>query len=186
MLSTPVLLLSTGAWTAIGLLVAFTVIGLLALAGTSTDHEEDAEATRYIFGLGKIPHLRVLPENRNIPATPEPLGPDGLRTVGKKADAADGFKTKRYRLSSGIRRPWDLSSDIPDSVEAIEIERDEGGHIWITAEGDVVARPALSVDETAQLEDVLHTVLDAPELRADRRTWAFSAESPEAINAKRV
>lgn len=186
MLEIPVLFLSTGAWTAIGVLVAFTVVGLAALAGTSTEPREDEGMTRYVFGLGKIPRLRELPENRNLPATPKPLEAAGLRTVGKKADSVTGFTTSRYSLISGIRRPWELSDDLPDTVETIEIDREGGGHIWVSADGDVAARPKLTEEETEGLEEVLREVIDPPELRADRRTWAFSAESPEAVNAERV
>lgn len=186
MLETPVLFLSTGAWTTLGLFAVFTVVGLAALLGTSSQPPEDEGMTRYVFGLGKIPHLHELPENRNLPATPDPLEAEGLRKVGKKADSVSGFTTSRYRLASGIRRPWELSDDIPDTVAVIEIDREGGGHIWVSDDGDVAASPPLSVEETEQLEEVLREVIDPPELRADRRTWAFSAESPEAINAERV
>lgn len=187
MLETFVLAISTGTWTMLGLIAGFAILGLIALGlNESESDDETGEAVRYIFGLGKIPRLRKLPENRDIPATPEDLGPSGLRSIGKTADSTAGLDTSRYRLASGIRRPWDLSGDIPDTVEAIEIEREGGGRIWITVEGHVTAQPALDEAETEALEDILGDELDRHELRADRRTWSHSTESAEAVNAKRV
>lgn len=186
MLATPVLALTTGATIALSLIGGFTLLGLIALGLTHVEHDEEAEVVGYIFGLGKIPRLRVLPEKRNVPATPEPLGSDGLRKVGKNADGTTGFSTERYRLSSGIRRPWKLSADIPDDLEAIEITREAGGKVWVTAQGHLSAAPALDEEETEALEEVLGDVIDPHALRADRRTWSHSTESAEAVNAKRV
>ncbi|PSG96526.1 hypothetical protein BRD56_10165 [Thermoplasmatales archaeon SW_10_69_26] len=185
MLETPVLALTMGTWTMLGLLGVFALVGLVAL--TSKGHDPAAshgERRRYVFGLGKYPRLHALPELRDLPATVEPLGPEGLRKLGKKADATTGLTTTKYRIPEG-RRPWQLSADIPDTVEAIEIER-EGGRLWFTADGHLTAEPPLTEDELDTVGDLLYDVEDRPDLRADRRTWAHSVESPEKINAKRV
>lgn len=184
MLETPVLALATGAWITLGLLVAFTVIGLGTLAASSGEAARQVDRKRYVFGLGKFPELRELPQIRDIPATPDPLGAEGLRKLGKKADAEAGLQTTRYRIGEG-NRPWELSADIPDDVEAIEIQRGKG-FAWVTAEGHLTAEPPLTEDEQELFGDLLGELEDRHELRADRRTWAHSADSPEAINARRV
>ncbi len=187
MLETPTLVLTTGEWTAIGVLVALTAFGLLALVGSSkTERPERREAARYIFGLGKFPRLLRLPELRDVPATPDELTADELQRLAKNADAMPGLSTRRYQLEAGVRRPWELSVDIPETLEAIEILREEGGTVWVTDEGHIEARPPLSEAETEQFEALFADLLEEHELRADRRTWAHSAKSPEAINAERV
>lgn len=187
MLETPVLWLTMGGWTALGLLVAVTLVGLLAMAASSREEKaHTVKAAGYIFGLGKHPRLLRLPELKAIPATPDDIGPDGLRRLGKKADATAGLATSRYELAAGTRRPWELSADIPDSVQAIEIEREAGGTVWVTREGKITALPALREDEIASIEALFTDLLADHRLRADRRTWAHSADSPEAINARRV
>lgn len=187
MFELPVLALTTGAWAALVVLVGFTVVALLAVSTTKAESETSSgETAGYIFGLGKIPRLRRLPERRDVPATPKPLEPEGLRTLGKKLDASTRFDTDRYRMASGVRRPWELSDDVPDSIEALEVQRSSGGVVLFTREGHIMAQPPLSDDEIEELEDIVRDVMDRPGLRADRRTWAESAESPEAINAKRV
>lgn len=185
MLEASVLALATGGWITIGLLLAFTVVGLLALLASSGEEAHHAERARYVFGVGKFPELRELPQIRDIPATPDPLGAEGLRKLGKKADAKAGLQTVRYQLPEG-GRPWELSADIPDTVTAIEIEREEGGLAWVTAEGHLTTEPPLTEAEQEVFGDLLAELEDRAELRADRRTWAHSAESPEAINTKRV
>jgi hypothetical protein len=185
MLETPVLALATGGWITLGLLAAFAVVGLLALLASSGEVDRHGERARYVFGVGKFPELRRLPEIRDIPATPDPLGAEELRKLGKKADSIDGLQTTRYRLEEGVSRPWELSADLPDSVVAIEIER-EHGHAWVTREGHLTTEPPLTTEEEEVFGDLLSEIEDRHELRADRRTWAHSAESPEAVNARRV
>jgi len=186
MLEIPVLALSTGAGTMLGLIGALTVIGLFALATSKGEEATHGERARYVFGVGKFPELRRLPQIRDIPATPDPLEAEGLRKLGKKADSQAGLTTTRYGLPEDISRPWELSDDIPDSVEAIEIERESGGKAWFTAEGHLTTEPPLTEAERETFSQLLYDLEDRPDLRADRRTWAHSADSPEAINACRV
>lgn len=186
MLPTVVLAAGTGAWITLALIGGFAIVGLYALARTKTPPAYRQGGVRYVFGLGKHPRLTQLPGNRDIPATPEPLGGRGLRSLAADAGAKSRFKTQRYRLPDGRMAPYELSEDLPEDITEIELVH-EDTRVWIDADGELVASRRLTQAEREDLETLLQGVQGDSAVRADRRTWSPTAtHSAEAANRERA
>lgn len=177
--------LSTGTWSLLGLIGAFTLLGLAALMREPRTAPQQDEATRYTFGLGLNPRLVALPEARDIPATHDPLGDKGLRSLASDAGAKTGFTTGRYRLPDGQRRPYELSEDLPDGIEAIELLH-EDLTVWLDRDGTLTASRPLEDEQRRQLEALLEDVETHGDLRADRREWDAASHTARDANRHRV
>ncbi len=186
MLSTIVLAVGTGTWAMLGILALFTVVGGIALATTNPPRgiDEEHQGIRYVFGLGKHPRLHHVPGDRDIPATPRPLGGPGLKDVAADASTRTRFTVDRYRLPDGRTAPYDLSEDLPDDIRAVELVLGEA-RVWIDNDGLISASRPLTEDELAQLETLLEDQVSS-HLRADRRTWSPPQHTAQEANRARV
>lgn len=185
MLEPIVLAVSTGTWITLGIIGALLVLGLIALAASGSEPRGVDTEVVYVFGLSKYPRLVPLPQARDLPATLDPLEGQGLRDLASDAGAKSGFETDRYELPDGRKRPYELSEDLPDGIQAIELTRD-GLRVRIDRDGEVRANRSLDEEERIELEDLLLDVVGEADARADRRTWAPPAHTPEEANVKRA
>lgn len=186
MLASIVLALTTGTAVTLGILALFALIGLIAIARTDPPEgiDEDFQAARYVFGLGKNPRLRRVPGDRDVPATPKPLGGPGLKDLAADASTRTRFTVNRYRLPDGRTAPYDLSEDLPQDIRAVEFEM-EDVRVWIDNDGEVSASRALDQEELEELETLLEDQV-ATHPRADRRNWSPPQHSPGDANRARV
>lgn len=185
MLPTTVLAVTSGAWLTLGLIAAFGLVGLIALLRTPDVKARAHAGVRYVFGLGKHPRLVHVPGNRDVPATPEPLGGKGLRSLAADAGAKSRFTTERYRLEDGRTAPYELSEDIPETITEIELAH-EDARVWIGRDGELDASRRLTEAELSDLEVLLQGVQGESAVRADRRTWSPGAHSAADANRERA
>jgi hypothetical protein len=185
MLEPVVLATGTGVWITLGLIGAFAVVGLAALARTRAPRQDTDDRVRYVFGLGKHPRLLELPDARDLPATPEPLGGDGLRDLAADADSKTAFTVTRYRLPDGRTAPYELSDGLPDDITEVELEL-EDVRVVVDDEGEIAASRRLTGDELEELGGLLDAQFEGEPPRADRRTWSPPDHEPEDANAHRV
>lgn len=184
MLPLALLQTGTGTWALVGLLAAFALIGLVALLRSGPPKASTHQGIHYVYGLGKHPRLHIVPGQREIPATMEPLGGDGLRRLAADADAKTRFTVDRYKLPDGRRAPYKLSEDIPQGIQSVEFTL-EDVHVWINRDGELSASRVLNEDERIELETLLEDHVDWPP-RADRRTWSPPQHSPKEANRQRA
>lgn len=180
-----VVALTLGTRLMLALLGAFALVGLYALARTRAPLMAPEEGVRYVFGLGKNPKLRHVPGNRDVPATPEPLGGEGLKSLAADADAASSYDVARYRMRDGRTAPYELSGDIPDDIRAIELTRGEA-RVIVDDDGQITASRRLDEEELEDLETLFTDLWEEEPPRADRRTWSPPEHDPEDANVHRV
>lgn len=168
----------------LGILALFALIGVIALARSGTTQPSKHEGVHYVYGLGKFPRLVMVPGLREIPATMEPLGGDGLRRLASDADSKSRFAVDRYKLPDGRRAPYKLSEDLPEGIQSVEFTLDDV-RVWINQDGEVSASRELTEDERLELENLLQDHVPSPP-RADRRTWAPPQHSPKEANRQRA
>lgn len=180
-----VLAVTTGQWVMLGLLAAFGLVGLVALARTPNPEATVRGGARYVFSLGKHPRLVHVHGNRDLPATPQPLEGKGLRSLAADAGAKSRFTTQRYRLPDGRTAPYELSEDLPSGITEIEL-RHEDAHVWVDSDGLLTASRRLTDAELRDLEGLLQGVLGESAVRADRRTWSPPEHTPGEANRQRA
>lgn len=186
MLASILLALGTGTIVMLSGLALFALVGLIAITATDPPEgiDDDFEGVRYVFGLGKHPRLRRVPGDRDVPATPRPLGGPGLKDLAADAKNRTRFTVNRYRLPDGRTAPYDLSEDLPEDIRAIELVL-EDARVWIDNDGDLSASRALDAAELDELEALLEDQV-ATHPRADRRNWSPPQHSPGEANQARV
>lgn len=180
-----VLAVTMGTWLMLALLGAFALVGFFALARTQAPLQTPETGVRYVFGLGKHPKLRNVPGNRDVPATPEPLGGQGLKSLAADADASSSYEVTRYRMGDGRTAPYELSGDIPTDITAIELTRGEA-RVTVDDDGEIAASRRLDEEELDELEALFTDLWDEVPPRADRRTWSPPEHDPEDANVRRV
>lgn len=184
MLPLALLQLGTGTLAMLGLMGLFALIGLVALARSQPPEPSRHEGVHYVYGLGKHPRLLIVPGNREIPATMQPLGGKGLRRLAADADTKSRFTVDRYKLPDGRRAPYKLSEDLPEGIQAVEFVL-EDVRVWVNRDGELSASRTLTEDERMELENLMEDHVDWPP-RADRRTWSPPQHTPKDANVKRA